>query len=313
MISEKPIKILKRCYTGIVTKDKKYYIGTSTSSVYIYDYETTELVKRFNDVRYQDKLYLNEDNTLLVVKSTNPQIAVYDLNTLTLKHKIYVKGTSQPQGSNLCFSHCGNYLYNIVYDNDLLSFILKIDLKDGSYKKINIPPFCVFTQILYVKEHKQYYLFGYERTSKYKSTDFIRCYNQDFEELKYIEMPNSYSQVVYSPKEDLFYTRSISGYAVQVFRKNFKEVVKVYSSETKIKVIKGNHSQREETHSIYSYSSGFSLNKNTLNIGIAYAEAIVIMNNDAKELGVYPMSLGTVNLSNIDDELFLNGKIYKIT
>ena len=314
MISEKPIKKLKRCYTGIVTKDKKYYIGTSSATIYIYDYNSMELITKFQDVRYADKLYLNEDSTLLIVKSTNPQIVIYDLKTLTLRYKIYIKGTSQPQDSNLCFSHCGNYLYNIVYDNDLLSFITKIDLKDGTYIKIDVPPLCNIRQILYVKEHKRYYLFGFKRPENVyrRNTDFIRVYNHKFEEAKYIELPYFFSQVEYSPKEDLFYTRSIGGYAVEVYKKSFKKVVKTYSSETKVKVIKGNHSQREEIHSIYSYLSGFSLNTNTLNIGISYSEAIVILNSKSNELRVFPMSHGFVNLSSIDDEVLINGEVYKI-
>lgn len=115
MISEKPIKKLKRCYTGVSTKDKKYYIGTSSASIYFYDYDTLNLVQKFQDVPYANSLYLNENNSILVVKGTLGKIGIYDVNLLKLKHLIKLKGISEPQDAGLCFSHCGNYVINIVY------------------------------------------------------------------------------------------------------------------------------------------------------------------------------------------------------
>lgn len=311
MISEKPIKKLKRCYSGVVTKDHKYYIGTSSASIYFYDYKTTELVKKFQDIPYGDKLYLSNDNSLLVVKGTLGKIGVYDIESLSLRFAMKVKGTSQPQDSNLCFSQCGNYLYNIVYDDDLFSYIMKINLKDGSYEKIYYQPRENYTQITFVPQHNCYYLFGFVRGKEYR--DFVRVFNLDFIKTDEVAIEGFTSQVEYSPLEDLFYLKFLSDYSIKVFDRTFLHVVKEISSETVTKVIKGNHSQREVVSSKYGYMSAFSLSVGTLFCSIAYGQAVVIFDNKGKEQRVFPMLGGNAEFFDGLNEVIVKGEIYQFS
>lgn len=311
MISERPIKKLKRSYSGVSTRDKKYYFGTSSASLYVYDFQTTDIVKKFQDVPYGDKLYLSEDEKLLAVKGTLGKIGVYDTDTLTLRFVVKMKGTSQPQDENLCFSHCGNYLYNIVYDDDLLTYLVKINLLDGSYKKIYCRPNEVYGQIHYVKQHNLYYLFGFERgsTNRY----FVRILDSNLVECNEIRLEEFPSQVEYSPKEDLFYIRYLSDFSVKVITKDFSKTIREISSRTTTEIIKGNHSQREVTSSVYGYLSGFSLSRDSLFLAIAYGNAVVIFDDKGKEQRVFPMLCGSARFLNNGDEVIIKGDIYIIT
>ena len=310
MISNKPIKKLKRCYSCVATHDRKYYIGTSSATIYIYDYQTTELLKKFQDIPYGDKLYLSDDNSLLIVKGTAGKIGVYDINSLTLKFVIKMNGTSQPQDANLCFSHCGNYLYNIVYDNDLLSYLIKIDLRDGSYEKLYNRPREVYNQILFVNQHNLYYLFGFERGKENRY--FVRIFNIDFVKINEIGIEDYASQVEFSPKEDLFYIHFLSDCSVKAVTKDFARIVKEITSETTTKIIKGNNYQREFITSIYSYMSSLSLGKESLYLSIAYGEAVVLFDNMGMQQRIFPILCGSARFLNNDDEIIIKGEIYKI-
>lgn len=311
MISEKPIKKLKRCYSGVVTRDRKYYIGTSSASIYFYDYKTTELVKKFQDIPYGDKLYLSDDNSLLVVKGTSGKIAVYDIESMTLRFALKVKGTSQPQDANLCFSHCGKFLYNVVYDDDLLSYLMKIKLSDGSYEKIYNQPRENYTQITFVPQHNCYYLFGFERGKENRF--FVRMFNLDFIEIDEISLDDYTSQVEYSPIEDLFYLKFLQDYSIKAVDRTFSHVIREISSETVTKIIKGNHSQRDVVTSKYGYMSGFSLSKDTLFMSIAYGQAVVIFDNKGKEQKIIPMLCGSAHFFDGLDEIIVKGEIYQFS
>ncbi|MDP2425279.1 MAG: hypothetical protein U1C51_05245 [Candidatus Izemoplasmatales bacterium] len=310
MISERPIKKLKRSHSGVSTRDKKSYFGTSSESIYVYDYQTTDLITKFQDVPYGDKLFLNEDNSLLVVKGTAGKIGVYDTKSLKLKYVVKMKGSSQPQDENLCFSLCGKYLYNIVYVDTLLSHLVKIDLADGSYENIYSRLNEVYSQIHFVKQHNLYYLFGFERGSSNRY--FVRILNSDFVECNEIELENSPSQVEYSPKEDLFYINYLGNYSVKVLSKDFSKTIKEISSQTITETIKGKHSKREVTSSVYGYIIGFSLSTDTLYLAITYVTAVVVFDDTGKEQRVFPMLCGSARFLNNSDEIMIKGDIYRI-
>lgn len=303
---------LKYCFTGLATSDMKYYIGTSSASVYIYDYVSQKLLSKHKDVAYANQIFLTNDEKYLVVKSSEPKIAIYELSTQKLKHKIRVKGTNQPQDANLCFSPCGKYIYNIVYDPDLHSYLIQINIESGEYSKIYALPYSVFTQILYVKEHKKYYLWGFERGVK--NGYFCKVLDHKLKEKKHIRFPDYVSKVEYSPKESYFYLRYLAKNVVKAYNKDFSTIVKEIIVEPQMTTLKFGIKKKDICMSKYGLLGSFSLNKETLDLGLTYQKMVCIVDKDSNIKAEYPQEYGGyVKFSNVIDEVFVNNEIYKIT
>lgn len=312
MKSDVPHMELKYCYTGFATKNKKYYIGTSSATIYIYDYSSKELICKFKDVPYADKLFLNDDETILVAKSTEPKIAIYDLEELKLVHKIRVKETNQPQDANLSFSDCGKYLYNIVYDKELLSFLIKLDIMSGTYKRIDSLPHFVYTDILHIKEHSRYYLWGYERGEPNKY--FIKEFDYNWNEIKHIDFNHHVTHVEYSSKDDNFYFSFLHEPQIYIYNSDFTKVVEKILIEPKVEKLKMFGLGKEVLMSKYGFTFGFSLDKQTLTLGIKYQKAVVIVDINRNILRVVPFEYGGyVQFGRVANEVFINNEAYMIS
>jgi len=311
MMSNGPHFKLKYCYTGLATTNKKFYIGTSSSTVYVYDYLNRTLLCKFNDVPYADKLYLNEDETILVVKSTEPQIAIYSLVELKLMHKVRMKNTNQPQEANLCFSACGNYLYNIVYDNDLLSYVVKINLHTGTYQTLDFLPKSGLTTILYVKEHQQYYLWGFHRGIQ--NEFFVKIFDLNWTELKHFDFTFYVTHVEYSSKEDAFYFQFLTDPYVYKFNHDLSEIQDKILVEEEYKTIQMFGQRKQVLISKYGFTFGFSLNKINLMLAIQYQNAIVIINQDKTVQKVVKFQNGQyVRFTDAGDEVVIHNEVFSV-
>ena len=105
IIQTKPRKFWGYC------KNEAFQVCCNGATVYIYDNEF-HLLAQFKDVPYAYRAKFVPDTNRLVVKSTAGYLAVYDLDTLSLRKKIKVSAIGA-QDEGFAFTVDGKYLYNI--------------------------------------------------------------------------------------------------------------------------------------------------------------------------------------------------------
>ena len=99
-------------YKFVIYNDK--YTATLTGqSVYIRDRETGDEITRFKGLRYAYRAVFNPIKNMLVVKSTEPWLYFYSLETMSLIRRIKCKKAYQVQDSGFCVSTDGKYIINI--------------------------------------------------------------------------------------------------------------------------------------------------------------------------------------------------------
>ncbi|QVK18999.1 hypothetical protein KHQ81_04625 [Mycoplasmatota bacterium] len=139
-----------------ISSNCKFLARTSDTSVYVHDTVSFEQIAIFKDIKHANQIMFSYDDKLLAVKSAERKIVVYDLESLKLINKIYVRKTSQPQDGGFCFSKNNKYIYNTVYNNNLLGYISKINIDNGETEIIYHPDNCVFHGVKYIKEKNIY-------------------------------------------------------------------------------------------------------------------------------------------------------------
>lgn len=100
------------------TKLISYSIGTdweagcNSQSTYVFDHEGNQLA-RFQDIRYTWLTMFCPEKPLLIVKGTKPKLAVYDMLSMSLLHKLDLRAAyGSPQDDGCCFTPDGRHLIN---------------------------------------------------------------------------------------------------------------------------------------------------------------------------------------------------------
>lgn len=116
-------------------KTKKYDIGCTSKTVVVYDKNGVE-VTNFKDLTYACLGAVSPDERLLVIKSSEGRMAVYDLEQLKLIKKFRFSKIDYSQDDNFTFSPDGKYLYNIERQGSSLNSALSIyDTTDFQLQK----------------------------------------------------------------------------------------------------------------------------------------------------------------------------------
>ncbi len=102
-----------------------FAVGCTGQTVYILNAVGEELA-RFRDIRYGYVPLFAPDRNLVVVKSSESGLAVYDLDELKLKVKLTTSGKSS-QDEGMCFTPDGKYFLNIEMKSDLTCEIVVYD------------------------------------------------------------------------------------------------------------------------------------------------------------------------------------------
>lgn len=93
-------------------KNDKYAVGCTGQTVYVYDSTGNEIAK-FKDLIYAYNAIFSPDGKLLIVKSVDGRLAVYDLQNLRLIKKFRFSKVDCAQDDYFCFSKKGDLFYNI--------------------------------------------------------------------------------------------------------------------------------------------------------------------------------------------------------
>ncbi|MCK9536340.1 MAG: hypothetical protein M0R05_01925 [Bacilli bacterium] len=142
----------------------KYIARCDGEAVYLYNADDYQELACFRDLNYVNQIKFSDDGRILVLKSIEPELAVYDISEMKLICHIKVENTSQAQDGKFCLAPDNQYIYNIVYFNDLSSAIARIDVKKQSYQIIFHFENCLFEEAEYLS-HRDIYLFsGKDRT-----------------------------------------------------------------------------------------------------------------------------------------------------
>lgn len=171
-------------------KTKKYDIGCMSRTVVVYDKNGVE-VTNFKDLTYACLGAVSPDERLLVIKSSEGIMAVYDLEQLKLIKKFRFSKIDYSQDDNFTFSPDGKYLYNIERQGTSLNSALSIyDTTDFQLQKrlFEEDRNTVIQIIEYDKATETYYVLGFIRTSgNSPAKDFVAKFvNDELQDMKYI-------------------------------------------------------------------------------------------------------------------------------
>ena len=109
-----------------------FSVGCTGQTVAVYDASGKELA-RFRDLKYAYQALFCPSSNLLVVKSKEPWLAFYSLDSLCLLKKLRLrKPNSETQDNTLCFSPDGNFLLNLESQNDLSSQLVVYSMENFS-------------------------------------------------------------------------------------------------------------------------------------------------------------------------------------
>ena len=114
------------------TETEKYKIQCTGQTVYVFDKNGNEL-KRFRDMTYAYACAVSPCGDILAVKSTEGQLAIYSLETLSLIKKFRFSSVRYAQDDGFCFSSDGKRFVNVERQiDDLHSAISVYDTLDFS-------------------------------------------------------------------------------------------------------------------------------------------------------------------------------------
>ena len=111
----------------------RFTVVCTGQTVKVFHKNTKDELARFRDMKYAYRAAFNPTMNMLFVKSTEPWIAFYCLDTMTLIRKIRITWfygglNDQPQDGGFCFSHDGRYLFNL----------------EGNRTEVTVSPMCKF-------------------------------------------------------------------------------------------------------------------------------------------------------------------------
>ena len=92
-------------------ENETFKVGCNGGTVYIYDKNDKELAE-FKDISYAYEAIFKPNANIIVVKSTEGSLAIYDLEKLALVKKIVITRIGA-QDEGYCFTPDGKYFYNI--------------------------------------------------------------------------------------------------------------------------------------------------------------------------------------------------------
>ena len=148
---------------GFASSDH-FIIMLTGPKVYVYRKADQAELACFSGLRYAYNAAISPDENWLVVKSTEPRLYLYSLTELRLIHEWSFRVRGMPQDEGFCFSPDSRYVYNLLYNPQLLTVLQKIDIAtleiaDTYFTDTHF----VFRQIEYNQARKRYVLCGYER------------------------------------------------------------------------------------------------------------------------------------------------------
>lgn len=146
-------------------ENETFKVGCTGQTTYVYDKDGNELARFKKDILYGYRPMFQPNSNVVVVKSTEGRMAVYNLDTLSLVKKFRFTPVDGCQDQSMCFSKNGKIFYNIeehiecrtrltIYDTQNFEPIKKLFEDDEKQMLIHIE---------YDEENENIYVLGYMR------------------------------------------------------------------------------------------------------------------------------------------------------
>ena len=155
-------------------ENENYKVGCTGASVYIFD-RTGNEITRFKGLRYAYYAKFMPGTNIIVVKTTEGMLLIYDLDKLDLVKKIVISRHGCQDGG-FCFSPDGKWFYNIETSRTgTQTKITKYKARDFTVaKEINKEnEYLYLDNIEFSMQTNKCYLLGYMRDSEF-------CYDYGF-------------------------------------------------------------------------------------------------------------------------------------
>lgn len=206
------LKKFSKSYEIKMSPDGKFLSHFNSTSVSVFDLENYVQIADFRDVKYPSHLSYSHDSKLLAVKSNPRKIAIYDLEKLKLIKLYRLKKNSQPQDNGLCFTNDNKHILNLVYTNESLGYISKIDIETFEEQRFFEECDYVFNYIQYVNERRQYLISGFDRNKQGdRDICFIMWYSEIDDSFERIDLDIQIHQILYLAVTNTFVGWSLSG------------------------------------------------------------------------------------------------------
>lgn len=148
-------------------ENEKYFVGCNSATIYIYDKNNNELAK-FKDVSYVTKAKFIPNTNILVAKSTDDYLVIYNLDELKLLKKIKVAKNIGGQDEGFAITPDAKYIYNI--EHTTISYQTQITIYntiDYNVEKILFKDNDkIFLQHIEFDENNNCYILGFMRNDR---------------------------------------------------------------------------------------------------------------------------------------------------
>lgn len=156
-------------FQGII-ENEKYTIGCTGQTVWVWDKNDTVLTK-FKDLIYADRAAISPCGDIFVVKSVAGRLAVYSLETLSLRQKIRFSRVNVSQDDGFCFSPDGKYFLNVERQEDDLHSAISI-YNTSDFSLVSRTLLGEDLMISHIQEVEgEYYVLGFDFVAKYKNNE----------------------------------------------------------------------------------------------------------------------------------------------
>ena len=95
------------------TENENFRVGCTGQTTYVYDKNNNELARFKKDILYGYLPMFKPNSNILVVKSNEGRLAIYNLDTLSLVKKFRYTSVVGGCDNSMCFSKDGKLFYNI--------------------------------------------------------------------------------------------------------------------------------------------------------------------------------------------------------
>jgi len=207
------------------SKNGNYLARNDGEKVYLYDLNKDCLeIAVFEDLNYVQEICFSDNEEMLALKSIEPKVAIYNMETKTMILEIEISNANPTQEGKFCFSKDHKYLLSIIQLNGLIESFVVIDLIKKSYKIIFQLEQFRFYEIIYVSWRDIYIVLAKDIK---KGKTFVFEYNSKKNNYKRIQLSFDFSLIY--PLAQLQRFLCVINNKIYIIKGNYKTVLASFS------------------------------------------------------------------------------------
>jgi WD40 repeat protein len=218
------------------TENENFKVGCTGQTTYVYDKNDNELARFKKDILYGYLPMFKPNSNILVVKSNEGRLAIYNLNTLSLVKKFRYTSVVGGCDNSMCFSKDGKLFYNIESHIECYTRLTVYDAETFEPKKRlfeETEDEQILDHIECDKENGNIYMLGFIRgvdrefhkpfVAQLKNDKLINKTNISYSEYEYLESYKDIEIHGFTQKTQDWSSLKYEGYDLtDIEKKNFR-------------------------------------------------------------------------------------------